>query len=256
MILVLTYHRIVEVSALRSFFDVRVDELSRHVEQAGEIWRMNAGPGDLIEKQPGNDHSRGGFLITFDDGTTDHYSTAAPVLERHGVRGVFFVNTSRLGKEGYLTVSQCQELQARGHLIESHSHDHKQLTELTHEELHRQLKESRRVLRELGLGRCDFLAVPGGYFNSTVVEAAKTEHYALLRTLKWGYNRVARPMCVESIVINRKTAGRCFPLLIAQHFEGLKSAIYRTKEFVKIGRLGALYFAFRDRGPFIRQKRS
>src|SRR4029078_10193366 len=30
-----------------------------------------------------------GFLLTFDDGVRDHYDNAAPVLERHGIRGIF-----------------------------------------------------------------------------------------------------------------------------------------------------------------------
>lgn len=35
-------------------------------------------------------------LVTFDDATQDHYSRAFPILQRHGVSGVFFVSTRSL----------------------------------------------------------------------------------------------------------------------------------------------------------------
>jgi peptidoglycan/xylan/chitin deacetylase (PgdA/CDA1 family) len=169
-------------------------------------------------------------------------------LEREDARGVFFVSTSRLGRDGYLSVAQCHELQERGHAIESHSHDHKPLTQLTAAEVRYQLGESRRRLREQGLGRWDFVAVPGGYLSPEITRAAREERYALLRTLQWGYNRVASPFEVESITINRQTTGCWFRPLISPRFEVLKRTAYRSKEFVKTGRMGRLYFGLRDWG--------
>jgi len=247
MKLVLTYHRVVEhQSALAGFFDVTSEELRRHIREAGEIWKHNCSPGDLLETGRANGLTRRGFLITFDDGTADHYGIAAPLLEQEGVRGVFFVNTSRLDRDGYLSVAQCREMQARGHAIESHSHEHKLLTHFQGADLRYQLAESRRRLRELGLGCWDFLAVPGGYFNGEIKQAAQVEHYALLRTLQWGYNRAVNPFSIESVTVNRRTAGRWFRPLISPRFESLKRATYRSKEFIKTGRLGALYFGLRD----------
>lgn len=37
-------------------------------------------------------------VLTFDDGYADNFELAAPILERHGVRGVFFVATDFVGK--------------------------------------------------------------------------------------------------------------------------------------------------------------
>lgn len=238
MLLVLTYHRIVDTpGAITGFFDVSASELDQHLQAAVRIWGAGADPA-LVSKES-HSSERAGFLVTFDDGTTDHYSTAAPLLERSGLRGVFFVSTALLGSPGYMTVEQCQELQKRGHFVESHSHDHKVLVGLEPDEMRKQFLVSRQLLRELGLGQAEFFAVPGGYFDLPVVESAKASGYLALRTIEWGYNRRLEPFRIQSITVNRKTAG-WLGLLLSPRFELLKKAIYRSKEVVK-GSLPALY---------------
>jgi peptidoglycan/xylan/chitin deacetylase (PgdA/CDA1 family) len=207
MLLVLTYHRIVKnPGEVKGFFDVSAGEFASHLHAALQIW-----------------------------GGADHYFTAAPILERHGVRGIFFVNTARLGTDGYLTLVQCQELQARGHAIESHAHQHKPLAGLPEEQLRCQLAESRRLLCENGLGQWGLLAPPGGYYDAAVVQAARTCGYRSLRTIDWGYNRRLNPFAVESIIINRRLAGGWFRLMASPNAEAAKKTVYRIKETVKNG---------------------
>ena len=245
MLLILTYHRIVEQgTSIRDFFDVSAHELAAHLGLVKNTWGKGLSPEALQREQSRGRRERAGFLVTFDDGTTDHYFAAAPVLERYGLRGVFFVSTSLLETAGYLTLRQCQELQARGHAIESHAHEHKALVGLPAEELARQLSESRRRLREAGLGRWDWLAAPGGYFDAAVLQAASGAGYRAVRTLEWGYNRTLNPFRVESICINRRTAGRWFGPLVSPHCEAVKKAFYRAKEALK-RRVPALYAGLR-----------
>ena len=91
MLLVLTYHRIVEnVSAVRDFFDVPRAELDEHLRAAKQIWGGAASPAEIQKEQKEGSHARTGFLVTFDDGTTDHYFAAAPVWSATGGCGDFF----------------------------------------------------------------------------------------------------------------------------------------------------------------------
>lgn len=236
MLLVLTYHRIIEnPGEIKGFFDVCAGELEAHVQAALQIWGRAATPADLQKEQREGRSSRSGFLVTFDDGTTDHYFTAAPLLERHGLHGVFFVNTARLDTDGYLTLAQCQELQARGHAIESHAHQHKPLVGLPEDQLRSQLAESCQRLCENGLGQWGLFAPPGGLYDAAVVQAAKTCGYRSLRTVNWGYNKRLNPFAVESIIINRRTARRWFRLMASPNAEAAKKAVYRAKETVKNG---------------------
>ncbi|MGO9318323.1 MAG: polysaccharide deacetylase family protein [Terracidiphilus sp.] len=245
MLLILTYHRIVEnPGEIKGFFDVCAGELETHVQAALQIWGRAATPADLQNEQRKNDSTRTGFLVTFDDGTEDHYFIAAPLLERHGLRGVFFVNTAHWGADGYLTLAQCRELQARGHAIESHAHQHKTLVGLPEDQLRSQLTESRQRLCENGLGQWSLFAPPGGFYDAAVVEAARTCGYRSLRTVNWGYNKRLNPFAVESIIINRRTAGGWFRLLASPNAEAAKKAVFRVKETVKHG-LPSAYSFFR-----------
>jgi peptidoglycan/xylan/chitin deacetylase (PgdA/CDA1 family) len=241
MLLVLTYHRIVKNPAdVKGFFDVSAGEFEAHLQAVLRIWGGGASPADLQHEQLESSSAHAGFLVTFDDGTADHYFTAAPILESHGVHGVFFVNTARLGADGYLTLAQCQELQARGHAIESHAHQHKPLAGLPEDQLRSQLAESRRLLCENGLGQWGLLAPPGGFYDAAVVQAARTCGYRSLRTIDWGYNRRLNPFAVESIIINRRLAGRWFRLMASPNAEAAKKAVFQAKETVKKG-LPAVY---------------
>jgi peptidoglycan/xylan/chitin deacetylase (PgdA/CDA1 family) len=243
MLLVLTYHCIVkDPGEIKGFFDVCAGEIEAHVQAALQIWGRAATPADLQNEQREGGSSRTGFLLTFDDGTADHYITVAPLLERHGLHGVFFVNTARWGVDGYLTLAQCQELQARGHAIESHARQHKPLVGLPEEQLRSQLAESRRLLCENGLGEWGLFAPPGGFYDAAVVQATKACGYRSLRTVNWGYNKRLNPFAVESIIINRRTAGGWFRLMATPNAEAAKKAVFRVKETVKNGLPSAYSF--------------
>lgn len=245
MLLVLTYHRIFEkLDEDVGFFDVSAEELEKHIRLVKRVWGDNITVRDLEALLRHSSKTRG-FLVTFDDGTIDHYTTAAPVLERTGVRGIFFINTSRLGAEGYVNVQQCQSLKARGHAIESHAHEHKQLSDLSPEELHHQLFQSRHILKHLSLGEWDFLASPGGYYNNSIIDATYAAGYRLFRTCEWGYNRVLDPLHLESITINRRTAGQWFLPLISPNFETAKKLLYCAKERMKRSSLDQIYYRSR-----------
>ena len=64
------------------------------------------------------------IVFTFDDGGSSALFLAAPILEKYGRKGLFFICTQYIGQPGFLTEKQITELENRGHLIGSHSHTH------------------------------------------------------------------------------------------------------------------------------------
>ena len=63
-------------------FEGQVEYLLRHHEPVD--------PADLVEAvRAGATLPENGFVLTFDDGTRDHWDNALPVLERHGLKGIF-----------------------------------------------------------------------------------------------------------------------------------------------------------------------
>jgi peptidoglycan/xylan/chitin deacetylase (PgdA/CDA1 family) len=64
------------------------------------------------------------ILITFDDGYASSWEIADPLLDRYGWSAVMYIATGYVGRDGYLTWDQLQEMQASGRWqIDEHAGD-------------------------------------------------------------------------------------------------------------------------------------
>lgn len=113
-------------------------------------------------------------VFTFDDGGISFLTLAAPILEKYGFRGIFFISTSYIGTKGFLSSDQVRELAKRGHIIGSHSHTHPQMmNRQSKEELDYEWEESQRVLGEI-LGKSyplDHASIPNGFSSPEVIQS-------------------------------------------------------------------------------------
>lgn len=112
-------------------------------------------------------------VFTFDDGGESFIAKAAPILEKYGFKGLFFISTNYIGSAGFLTVGQIKELAERGHVIGSHSHTHPEIfTKLSGEEIKEEWQLSSKVLKDI-LGNRDIPAsIPNGYASKKILDAA------------------------------------------------------------------------------------
>jgi peptidoglycan/xylan/chitin deacetylase (PgdA/CDA1 family) len=115
--------------------------------------------------------------LTFDDALAQQVSAAA-LLEKHGMRGTFFLNTWRLNRADAenMTAAQANDLQARGHEIGGHTLNHPRLTRLTAHQQHVEICNDRANLIGLGLDVQNF-AYPFGDWDSAVRKAVVDCHY-------------------------------------------------------------------------------
>ena len=120
--------------------------------------------------------------LGFDMGTGDQL-LARQILENHGFRGTFYIDSGPIGSSGYyLSVSDLQSLQAAGHQIGGLSVDHVDLTTATPAQLQHQVCDDRATLQGWGLNVVDF-AYPFGNYNSSVVATVQSCGYRSARTL-------------------------------------------------------------------------
>jgi peptidoglycan/xylan/chitin deacetylase (PgdA/CDA1 family) len=70
------------------------------------------------------------IMLTFDDTHLEHYTVAAPELEKYGFKGVFFIETIPLGKPHYMNADQVKSLNDKGHIIGIHTWDHQSVKKL------------------------------------------------------------------------------------------------------------------------------
>lgn len=110
--------------------------------------------------------------FTFDDGGLSFYTIAAPILEKYGLKGKFYISTAYIGTAGFLDEAGIKELHKRGHYVGSHSHTHpERMTALSQEEIEQEWSTSQTSLREI-LGFVPKIAsIPNGYSSKDVLEA-------------------------------------------------------------------------------------
>jgi len=123
------------------------------------------------------------LVITVDDGGLSYYTIVADRLEARGWRGHCFIPTEVIGRRGFLTPGLIRELDARGHVIGSHSASHPaRLSACTADEIRDEWSRSRQMLEDL-LGHAVVIgSVPGGYYARRVATGAREAGLEVLFT--------------------------------------------------------------------------
>ena len=112
-------------------------------------------------------------MLTFDDGGASAARIGAALTAR-GMRGHFFITTSRIGTNGFVAASDLRALRRDGHVIGSHSHTHPaDISRLGMGELRDEWRRSVECLGDV-LGEPVVVAsIPGGFYSTDVVRAAE-----------------------------------------------------------------------------------
>ena len=108
-------------------------------------------------------------FFTFDDGGSSFVSTAAPLLEKYGRRGVFFIATDYLDTPGFLTTKQVKELNDRGHKIGTHTHTHPEnLSRLDEQTIEQEWDTSINILKAIIGEPITSASLPNGYGSKAI----------------------------------------------------------------------------------------
>lgn len=163
---------------------------------------------DIAAWQRGQGPARA-VALTFDDGLASHAQVVLPVLQRYGCRATFFITAGALGQAGHLGSSDLRILHQAGMEIGSHGMSHRPLTRLTSQELAWELETSRRRLEAEIQGAVLSLAVPGGFVNHAVRDAAGRAGYQVLCSSRVGFNAIgAEDAEVRRLVVRRPLTTR------------------------------------------------
>jgi peptidoglycan/xylan/chitin deacetylase (PgdA/CDA1 family) len=228
MILVLTYHKVLRGPDPESgFYTIQAEHLERQLELLAQSGFHALSPEDLVDfaPQPGP-----AYLLSFDDGTQDHYEVVLPLLARRRCRAVFFAPTARLNRAGYLTSQQISELSRAGQTIGLHSHEHHRLDWLGEEDIRVQMQLSRQIVRDLTGASPVFFAPVGGYFDQRVRAIALESDIRVIRTMRWGYNQDPDFTALECVPVNRHFTDEEFRRVLEFR---RRSALYAAKEVTK-----------------------
>ncbi len=142
----------------------------------------------------------GVFIFTFDDAKPSHLVHAAPLLNQVGLKGSFYLTLIHIGDgaAGSAVVGQPNSsswsgwkiLADSGHEIGSHTLTHPKLTEVSPDQLDKELKESAAIIKEkLGITPIT-VAYPFNSRNAAVTKKM-LETYIAAREFQVGYGAEA-----------------------------------------------------------------
>lgn len=124
-------------------------------------------------------------ILTFNGGFADAYK-AAQHLNGKGLKGVFYITTSKVGTEGYLDWRQVKKMREWGMEIGSQGVNGANLAQSTDFYITDEAVRSKEIIeKELGEKIVSFAYAFGG-FNQKVMDAVKAAGYSFARTNQSG----------------------------------------------------------------------
>ena len=122
-------------------------------------------------------------VLTFDDGFRSDYEVVFKALIARRLKATFFVTTGNVGREGYVTWDQLQEMASAGMEIGSHGLTHRNLLSLGSDEARGEVRCSKEALEgRLGTSVVSFAPV-GGHYERWMVEEAWSSGYRVFASM-------------------------------------------------------------------------
>lgn len=185
----LMYHDVAErpLTGSSDYFSVDATTFVRHLELLRDRGLQGCSIARALEAPDQRQ-----VAISFDDGNLGQRARAFPALARAGMAATFFVTTSWIGRNKFVSWEDLREMRDAGMAIESHTHTHPFLSELGEAALRDELRRSRDLLFEhLGIPPT-MIALPGGDAPRPALHRLfHEEGYRVVATSRWGMNRRA-----------------------------------------------------------------
>jgi len=177
---ILDYHRLVPSGGSAINDDrlaVHESEFRSHLQLVRDLKMKVIAPEDVVSGPPSRS-----VALTFDDGYSSHYDVAFRLMADFGVSGTFFLITSRVGTGEFLDWTMAAEMVRAGMRFGSHAHNHVVLTTLTSEQVKEELRVSRQIIEQRLSCPIEVLAVPYGFCDQHVLDAAWESGYRVVCT--------------------------------------------------------------------------
>ena len=141
------------------------------------------------------------FIMTFDDGYKDLISNCLPLLQKYNFKATCFLVSDKIGKindwdeenknikpKKIMDKSDIHIWIKNGMKIGSHSKNHKKLTKIDHNELTKEIANSKIELEKLIGEEIVSFCYPYGKFNLDVINEVKKNYSYALTTLRSRYD--------------------------------------------------------------------
>lgn len=158
------------LSVSAELFRAHMEYLYQHGYQAISLYDLDAAlnTGERMPAKP--------VILTFDDGYSDHYTYALPILREFGFTGTFFVITgmSDAANPNHLTWPQIAEMAAMGMEMENHTKEHPELTDRSYDFLVYQIMGAAESLAAYTGRQSRMFAYPVGRYDAYTLSVLET----------------------------------------------------------------------------------
>jgi peptidoglycan/xylan/chitin deacetylase (PgdA/CDA1 family) len=133
------------------------------------------------------------IVITFDDGYSDNYHNAYPLLKKHNFPATIFLISDLINDKGgkYLSQSQIHEMMDNNISFGSHTISHRILTGLRNDEIIGEIRDSKDILESQLGNKINSFAYPVGTradFDDETAEIVKEYKYTCACSNVYGMN--------------------------------------------------------------------
>ena len=126
-------------------------------------------------------------ILTFDDGYQDFYTAAYPLLQHYHDRATVYIVTGWVGKPGYMTWAELEELAASPLItIGAHTQTHPHLAKHSPARVRDELQGCKAALEGHLHVAVHHLAYPSGSYNKQVIALARASGYDTAVTVHYG----------------------------------------------------------------------
>ncbi|HVM30893.1 MAG TPA: polysaccharide deacetylase family protein [Candidatus Limnocylindrales bacterium] len=145
------------------------------------------------------------MVVTIDDSALFGYTQAAPILEKLGMRGTYFVVVGLAGQSNALSFNHMRQLVARGHAVGNHSMTHLDLVGRTQAQLDREVEQAQQKLaQELGYRPRTF-AYPNGTHDANARQRAGQSGFELAFTADPTFTiSSAKPLVAPRLFVSKR----------------------------------------------------
>lgn len=120
--------------------------------------------------------------LTFDDGYSDAYSAALPLLQQYGATATFYIVSGFVGKDAYMGWDEVRALRDAGMEIGAHSISHIDLTTLSYyEDVDQIARSGQEIAAQIGRPVLSF-CYPAGQFNAEIAKITRDAGYTSATT--------------------------------------------------------------------------
>ncbi len=120
--------------------------------------------------------------LTFDDGYTDNFTEAYPILKENDMKATVFMIGKSIDKGHHLTENQMMEMSGNGISIESHTINHLELNRMTAEQQEAEMVQSKGLFDRILDQDTTVLSYPVGRYNEVTLRLSEEAGYKMAVT--------------------------------------------------------------------------